>query len=40
MGTFTNGEEPDEMLHNAAFIRVYTVCIYKIDIQTKEYIFF
>ena len=29
MGTFTNSEDPDEMLHNATFIRVYTVCIGK-----------
>ena len=26
MGTFANSEDPDEMQHNAAFHRVYTVC--------------
>ena len=34
MGTFTNSEAPDEMQH---FIRVYTVCLCKTDLQTKEY---
>ena len=35
-GTFTNSIDPDEMLH---FIRVYTVCKVKKDLQTKEYNF-
>ena len=34
MSTFANSEDPDEMQH---FIRVYTVCIRKKDLQNKEY---
>ena len=37
MGTFTNSEDPDEMPH---FIRVYTVCEGKKDLQMKKYNFF
>ena len=47
ISTFANSEDPDEMQHNAAFhqtaiimlhfIRGYTVCIGKNDLQTKEY---
>ena len=43
MGTFSNSEDQDEMPHYAAcyfmrhFIRVYTVCKGKKDLQTKEY---
>ena len=37
MSTFANSEDPDEMLH---FIRVFTVCKGKNDLQTKEYIIF
>ena len=33
-------EDPDEMLYFAAFIRVYTVCKGKKDLQYKEYNFF
>ena len=42
MGTFTNSEDQDEMLHNATFIRVYTVCIGKKKSSDKiiQYIFF
>ena len=40
MSTFANSEDPDEMQHNALFIRVYTVCKGKKDLQRKEYIFF
>ena len=40
MSTLANIEDPDEMQHNAAFIRVYTVCKGKKDLQRKEYIFF
>ena len=36
MGTFANSEDPDEM----QFIRVYTFCKDKKDLQTKENIFF
>ena len=34
MSTFANSGDPDEMLH---FIKVYTVCKGKKDLQTKEY---
>ena len=34
MSTFANSEDPDEMQH---FIRVYTVCKGKNDLQTKKY---
>ena len=37
MGTFANREDPDEMQHNAAFNRVYTIFEGKKDIQTLEY---
>ena len=38
MGTFANSEDPDEMQHNMLhFIRVYTVCKGKTDLQTKGY---
>ena len=43
MSTFANSEDPDEMQHNDMlhFIKVYTVCKGKKDLQTKEYnIFF
>ena len=39
MGTFTNSEGPDEMLHNAAFHRGLH-CKGEQDLQRKEYIFF
>ena len=34
MGTFRYSEDPDEMQHNALFVKV------KKDLKTKEYIFF
>ena len=41
MGTLANSEDPDEMLHNVNFIRVYTVCLDKIfkreEIQCNFY---
>ena len=38
MGTFTKSEDPDEMPHNIQhFIRVFTVCMGKRDLQTKLY---
>ena len=37
MSTFANSEDSDEMLH---FIRVFTVCKGKKDLQTKKYNFF
>ena len=40
MSTFANSEDPDEMQHNAAFHRVYTVCKGDKDHPTKEYSIF
>ena len=36
MGTFTNSEDPDEMMHNAAFQQGLH-CKGKKDLQTKKY---
>ena len=35
----TNSEDPDEMPHVAACHRVYTVCLVKKDLKTKNIIF-
>ena len=40
MGTFPNIEDPDEMLHNAAFYQGLHYCQNKIDLQRKKYTFF
>ena len=41
MDTFTNSEDPEEMPHIMwHFIRVYTVCKGKKDLQTKTQYFF
>ena len=37
MGTLMNSDDPDEMPHNVTFIRIYTVCNGKNDLQKKEY---
>ena len=37
MRIFANSEDPDEMPIMLHFIRVYTVCKGKNDLQTKEY---
>ena len=37
MSMFAYSGDRDEMQHNAAFIRVYTVCKGKKVLQTKEY---
>ena len=40
MSIFANSEDPDEMQHNAAFIRVYTACKDKLIFRQKDSIFF
>ena len=40
MSTFANSEDRDEMQQNADFIRVYTVCKCKRDLQTNKIQFF
>ena len=44
MSTLANSEDPGEIQHNAYemlhFIRIYTVCNGKKDLQTKEFFFF
>ena len=37
MSTFANSEDPDEYSKMLHFIRVYTVCKGKKDLQTNEY---
>ena len=40
MSNFANSEDPDEMQQMLHFIRAYTFCKGKKDLQTKENIFF